>query len=141
MTEKKRLVLGSAAVLMRPDKKVLLAKRPEGKPYAGYWEFPGGKIEPGETPAQAIIREMKEELDINIPVDVPQFIMDFEQDNPDHFLKLTFFLIPQWKNDPRPCEGQEITWTSIDEVDNYKRLPATLAPIRSAVLAGKVETL
>ena len=57
----KPLVLVAAVALIDDDKRVLLAKRPEGKPMAGFWEFPGGKIEPGETPEEALVRETKEE--------------------------------------------------------------------------------
>src|SRR5450755_1765211 len=76
-TVKGGIVRVAAAVLLRADGTVLLAQRPAGKPYAGYWEFPGGKFEPGETPLDALTRELREELGIVVRRAAPWFIQEF----------------------------------------------------------------
>jgi 8-oxo-dGTP diphosphatase len=104
--------------------RVLLASRPEGKPYAGYWEFPGGKIEAGETPLDALIRELHEELGIQVTTAYRWVTRYFEY--PHATVQLHFFWIPAWDGEPTAQEGQQLSWQSLGDV--------TCAPILSATV-------
>jgi 8-oxo-dGTP diphosphatase len=120
------LVPVAVGVLLRADGSFLLASRPVGKPYAGYWEFPGGKIEPGETLQQALERELCEELDI---CDLQaSFWRACVVDYPHARVELQFCKVTQWRGVLRPCEGQEMAW---------QQLPVQVAP----VLPGTIPVL
>ena len=90
-----RIVEAAAAVILRPDGSFLLGRRPEGKPYAGYWEFPGGKVEPGETAAQALVRELHEELGIEAERFHPWLTREFVY--PHAHVHLHFFRVVGWR--------------------------------------------
>jgi 8-oxo-dGTP diphosphatase len=120
----------SAAVLIREDGSFLLAQRPAGKPYPGYWEFPGGKIEPDETPAQAIIREIKEELNIEVLDPQPWIVRQHVYEHATVLLR--FFRITQWRGELRGLEGQAFTWQRLSELSVAPMLPAN-APIFRAL--------
>ena len=111
----------AVGVLMRADGGVLLADRPVGKPYAGYWEFPGGKIEPGEDAAAALARELHEELGIDIGPSVPW--VTFEFDYPHAYVELQFRRVHQWRGEPHSREGQRLRF-----VDPAGELPRPLLP-------------
>ncbi len=96
----------AVGVLVRDDGCVLLADRPVGKPYAGYWEFPGGKIEPGERVADALRRELHEELGIDIGGSVPW--VTFEFDYSHAYVRLYFLRIDRWRGEPHAREGQRL---------------------------------
>ena len=96
----------AVGVLVRTDGSVLLADRPAGKPYAGYWEFPGGKIEPGESVTAALARELHEELGVDIGPATPW--VSFEFDYPHAYVRLHFCRIRQWAGKPRGREGQRL---------------------------------
>ena len=98
----------AAAVIQRPDGSFLLAQRPAGKVYAGYWEFPGGKIEPGEEPARALARELHEELGIDVERAYPWITREYVY--PHGHVRLHFFRVVKWKGEPHPREKQAITW-------------------------------
>jgi len=91
------IVRVAAAVLLRPDGQVLLAQRPAGKPYAGYWEFPGGKLEPGETPRHALDRELDEELGIIVRRATPWLVQEFVY--PHAHVELNFFRVFEWEGE------------------------------------------
>lgn len=117
------LVPVAVGVLLRADGSFLLASRPAGKPYAGYWEFPGGKIEPGENLSQALERELHEELDIR---DLhATFWRSCIMDYPHARVELQFCKVTQWSGELRPCEGQAIAWQQLP-VDVAPVLPGTL---------------
>ena len=117
------LVPVAVGVLLRPDGSFLLASRPAGKPYAGYWEFPGGKIEPCENLSQALERELREELDIR---DLrATFWRSCVMDYPHARVELQFCKVTQWSGEVRPCEGQAIAWQQLP-VDVAPVLPGTL---------------
>ena len=97
-----------------PDGSFLMARRPPGKLYAGYWEFPGGKIEPGEAPAAAIARELHEELGIDIGTACPWITRVFEY--PHGTVHLRFFRVFEWQGEPHPREGQDIGWQTLDKL-------------------------
>jgi 8-oxo-dGTP diphosphatase len=98
----------AAAVLIDAGGRFLLAQRPQGKVYAGYWEFPGGKLEPGESAADAIRRELLEELGISAGEVCPWLTRDFEYEHAD--VRLRFFRIYDWRGEPRGREGQAFGW-------------------------------
>lgn len=120
----------AAAVIQRPDGAFLLARRPAGKVYAGYWEFPGGKIEPGEPPAQALARELHEELGIEPSTVYPWITRDYVY--PHAAVRLNFFRVTEWRGSPHPREEQAIAWQKIDSPQVAPMLPAN-APVLAAL--------
>ncbi len=112
-------VFVAAAVLLDTEGRVLLARRPEGKPLAGLWEFPGGKIRDNERPVDALVRELKEELSLDVaPEDL--FPLTFgSYSYPDFHLFMPLFGCRIWKGSPRPLEGQELVWIDKGEWTAY----------------------
>jgi 8-oxo-dGTP diphosphatase len=102
------IVRVAAAVLLRDDGQVLLAQRPEGKPYAGYWEFPGGKLEPGEAPRHALDRELHEELGIVVTRASPWLVQEFVY--PHAHVELNFFRVFEWDGELASHDGQAFEW-------------------------------
>ena len=119
-------VLVSAVVLVDADGRVLLAQRPDGKGMAGMWEFPGGKVEPGETPEAALIRELNEELDIDT-VESCLAPLSFASHAYDDFhLLMLVYVCRKWKGTPRPVEGGALTWARAARLRDYEMPPADL---------------
>ena len=116
----------AAAVILRPDGAFLLARRPEGKVYAGWWEFPGGKVEAGEPPEKALARELHEELGIDVRCAWPWLTRVFTY--PHATVRLNFFRVTEWDGEPHPREGQALAWQRLDEPLLEPMLPAN-API------------
>jgi len=112
----------SAAVLLKPDGRVLLAQRPHGKPYAGYWEFPGGKLEPGETPRHALDRELHEELGIDVKRASPWLVQEFVY--PHAHVELNFFRVFDWEGELVSRDGQAFEWQVPGEYTVSPLLPA-----------------
>lgn len=106
--EKTKIVEVAAAVLQRADGTFLLAQRPPDKIWAGYWEFPGGKIEPGETPYHALVRELREELGITVTTAYPWVTRVYTY--PHATVRLNFFRVTAWSGELHPHEGQQFTW-------------------------------
>lgn len=119
----------AAAVILRADGKFLLAQRPPGKPYAGYWEFPGGKVENGESPEAAVKRELHEELAIDIERVFPWITRDY--DYAHAAVRLRFFRVVGWRGEPRGREGQRFSWQSTRELDVSPLLPANGPVLRA----------
>jgi len=130
--ETKKIVDVAAAVLQKPDGTFLLAQRPKDKIWAGYWEFPGGKIEPGETPHHALVRELHEELGIEVETAYPWIIRVFTY--PHATVKLHFFRVTQWHGEPHPHEGQQLSWQAPSEVKVEPMLPANAPVLRALSL-------
>ena len=107
-TENTKIVEVAAAVLQRPDGSFLLAQRPPDKIWAGYWEFPGGKIESGETPYHALSRELREELGIEVETAYPWITRVFTY--PHATVRLNFFRVTAWHGELHPHEGQAFAW-------------------------------
>jgi len=107
-TENTKIVEVSAAVLQRPYNSFLLAQRPPDKIWAGYWEFPGGKVEPGETPRHALVRELREELGIEVETAYPWITRVFTY--PHATVRLNFFRVTSWSGELHPHEGQQFAW-------------------------------
>jgi 8-oxo-dGTP diphosphatase len=105
-----RLVLVAACALIDPDGRVLIAQRPEGKPMAGLWEFPGGKIEAGERPEETVIREMQEELGITIREPCLAPFIFASHSYADFHLLMPLFLCRRWEGTVQPAEGQRTAW-------------------------------
>ena len=122
----------AAAVLQRPDGAFLLAQRPQGKVYAGYWEFPGGKIEPGEPADKALARELHEELGIDIGPAYPWITRIFTY--PHGTVRLNFFRVREWKGDPHPREDQAISWQRSGAPMAAPMLPANAPVLASLAL-------
>ena len=112
----------ATGILRRPDGRVLLDLRPEGRPWPGYWEFPGGKIEPGETPENALQRELQEELGIRVRRFHPLRIL--EHAYPERMVRLHCYAVDQWEGEPEGREGQELGWWKPWEIPALKGLPA-----------------
>ena len=124
-TEAERPILLVAAVaLVDADARVLIAQRPEGKPMAGLWEFPGGKVAPGETPEEALIRELAEELDIDVTENclAPFTFASHRYD--DFHLLMPLYVCRVWKGSVRPQEGQAVKWVRPMRLGDYPMPPA-----------------
>lgn len=100
----------AVGILVRKDGSYLLGQRPEGKPYAGYWEFPGGKVEKSETIFEALYRELEEELGIKIQDSTPWETIEY--DYPHAYVRLNIHHVYHWEGEPRGCEGQKLAWQS-----------------------------
>ena len=122
----------AAAVLIRPDNSFLLACRPDGKPYAGYWEFPGGKIEAGESPLQALARELDEELGITVRQATPWLTRTFTY--PHAIVRLRFYRVTNWQGEPTSRERQQLTWQTAENITVSPLLPANAPILRSLML-------
>ncbi|MCB1515814.1 MAG: 8-oxo-dGTP diphosphatase MutT [Hyphomicrobiaceae bacterium] len=128
----RRLLLVVAVALIDADNRVLLSKRPEGKQLAGLWEFPGGKVDPGETPEDALVRELREELDIELcrtciaPLTFASHTYD------DFHLLMPLYICRTWDGEIAPREGQEIAWARANRLQHYPMPPAD-APLIPAL--------
>ena len=118
------IVLVSAVALLDADNRVLLAQRPEGKALAGLWEFPGGKVEPCETPEAALIRELNEELGIDTHKSCLAPIGFASHGYEDFHLLMLLFVCRKWQGDPAPKEGQSLTWVRPNALYKYPMPPA-----------------
>jgi 8-oxo-dGTP diphosphatase len=125
----RRITEVAAAVIERPGE-FLLAQRPAGKPYPGFWEFPGGKIEPGEDARAALVRELREELGIEVTEAAPWITRVYEYTHAK--VRLHFFRVGAWERDPQPLEDQAIAWQRVGAPDVSPMLPAN-APVLNAL--------
>lgn len=112
----------AVAVLIRADGRVLLARRPSDKVYSGYWEFPGGKVEPSEPVLSALEREIREELGVNVVQAWPWIVRQFSY--PHALVRLNFFRVTAWTGELVPVEGQELSWQDPAAIDVSPMLPA-----------------
>ncbi len=119
-----RIVLVSAVALIDPDQRVLLARRPEGKPLAGLWEFPGGKVHPGETPEAALIRELKEELGIDVAESCLAPFAFASHGYESFHLLMPLYLCRRWSGAVTPQEGQALAWVRPQKLADYPMPPA-----------------
>lgn len=118
------LLLVAAVALIDPDGRVLLARRPPGKKMAGLWEFPGGKLRAGETPEQALVRELQEELAIDTSESCLAPFAFASHAYEDFHLMMPLFLCRVWKGTPQPQEGQELAWVRPRRLADYPMPPA-----------------
>ncbi|KMZ11240.1 Mutator mutT protein (7,8-dihydro-8-oxoguanine-triphosphatase) [Candidatus Burkholderia humilis] len=113
----------AVGVMVHADGRYLLAQRPAGKPYEGYWEFPGGKLEPGESIEAALGRELHEELGIDVKA--CELWRTLEHDYPHAYVRLFFCKVTQWTGTPHGREGQAFAW---------QRLPVDVSPLLPAAI-------
>lgn len=140
-----RVTEAAVGVIQRDNGMVLLGERPVGKPWAGYWEFPGGKIEKHESPAQALIRELKEELDITATRFYPWLTHTHnyeakydalgELKSPAKTVKLHLFLVVEWQGDPVGLEKQKLSWQNPENLNVGPMLPANLPILKALALS------
>ena len=119
-----KIVLVTAVALVDADGRVLLAERPEGKSLAGLWEFPGGKVEPGERPEQALIRELKEELDIDVKEScLAPFVFASHAYDSFHLL-MPLYLCRRWEGVVAAREHDALAWVKPNKLSDYPMPPA-----------------
>ncbi len=121
-----RLVLVSAVALIDADGRILVAQRPEGKAMAGLWEFPGGKVEPDETPEAALIRELREELGIDTAEACLAPLTFASHAYPDFHLLMPLFVCRRWQGTPQAREGQALRWVRAADLRDLPMPPADL---------------
>ncbi|KAB7614600.1 8-oxo-dGTP diphosphatase MutT [Amylibacter sp. SFDW26] len=123
-----KTVLVSAVALIDADGRVLLAQRPEGKSMAGLWEFPGGKVEQGETPETALVRELDEELGIQTWNSCLAPLTFASHSYDDFHLLMPVFACRKWEGIPSPKEGQTLAWVHVKDLKSYP-MPAADIPL------------
>jgi 8-oxo-dGTP diphosphatase len=128
------LVLVAACSLVDADGRVLLAQRPQGKPMAGLWEFPGGKVERGERPEQTLIRELKEELGITVSEDCLAPLTFASHAYPDFHLLMPLYVCRRWEGTVTATEGQQLAWVRPNRLRDYDMPPADI-PLVSHLMA------
>jgi 8-oxo-dGTP diphosphatase len=133
----KKLVLVAAGALIDPDGRLLLAERPAGKAMAGLWELPGGKVEAGESPEAALVRECREELGITVDTGDLAPLTFASHAYADFHLLMPVYLCRRWHGTIAGLEGQACAWVSADDLDRYPMPPADL-PLRD-VLCRAIE--
>ena len=132
----KKIVDVAAGVILRPDGQLLLGQRPEGKPWSGWWELPGGKIEPGETVAQALARELHEEIGIVVTAATPWVTLVHAY--PEKTVRLSFCKVTQWEGEPQGLESQALAWVVPEHAASVgDLLPATLPVLKWLTLPDR----
>ena len=121
-----RLVLVAACALIDTDGRVLLAERPAGRPMAGLWEFPGGKVEAGERPEETLIRELKEELAISVEEACLAPLTFASHAYPEFHLLMPLFVCRRWEGIVTAQEGQKLAWVRPNRLRDYAMPPADL---------------
>lgn len=123
MTERP-LIAVAAGVLRDTAGRILIARRPPGGHVGGFWEFPGGKLQPGESPAAALARELAEEIGVRVEAATP--FMTYRHDYPERSVELHVFLVERYTGEPRGVEGQPLRWVAMDEFPTAGLLEADL---------------
>ena len=123
-----KIILVAAVALIDRDGRVLLAQRPKGKSMAGLWEFPGGKVETGETPEVALIRELEEELGINTWESCLAPLTFASHSYDDFHLLMPLFACRKWEGTPQSCEGQKLAWVRKQTLRDYE-MPVADVPL------------
>jgi 8-oxo-dGTP diphosphatase len=124
LSSSRSMILVAAAILIDKENRLLLAKRPEGKSMAGLWEFPGGKVHDNELPEEALVRELREELDIIVDYGCLSPLTFASHPYPEFHLLMPIYACRVWLGTPHPREGQKLAWVKKDETHNYAMPPA-----------------
>ncbi len=119
-----KLLLVAAVALVDADRRVLIAQRPEGKQLAGLWEFPGGKVEPGERPEETLIRELREELAISVKEPCLAPLTFASHRYPDFHLLMPLFICRRWEGTPQAVEHQALRWVEPTRLREFPMPPA-----------------
>lgn len=122
----RKQLLVVAAALIDAENRVLMTSRPEGKSMAGLWEFPGGKVHEGETAEAAIVRELREELGVEIGESCLAPLTFASHDYDDFHLLMPLFAVRNWQGVPQPLEGQAVQWVRLDQLSSLPMPPADL---------------
>lgn len=130
-----KTVYVAAAAIYNSDGTILLAQRPEGKSMAGLWEFPGGKIEPDETPERALVRELEEELAITVSESDLKPITFASHAYENFHLFMPLYEVKRWIGTPRPTEGQTLAWVAPHDLHSYPA-PAADIPLFDVLVLG-----
>jgi 8-oxo-dGTP diphosphatase len=120
----RRLLLVAAAALVDGRGRILIAQRPADKSLGGLWEFPGGKVEPGEGPEAALARELEEELDVRVEKETMAPFAFASHGYPDFHLLMPLYLVRDWAGTPRAVEAQALAWALPAELSDYPMPPA-----------------
>jgi 8-oxo-dGTP diphosphatase len=120
----RRLLLVVAAAMLDSEGRVLLAQRPQHKQLGGLWEFPGGKLEAGEAPEDALIRELKEELDVTVEPDALDPYAFASHSYADFHLLMPLYVVSHWKGEPKPHDAQALAWVRMQQLRDYAMPPA-----------------
>lgn len=119
-----RLLLVAACALVDADRRILIARRPAGKPMAGLWEFPGGKVEPGETPEDTLIRELHEELAVTVTKPCLAPLTFASHDYLEFHILMPLFVCRRWEGTPQAREAQELKWVRANRLRDFPMPPA-----------------
>lgn len=114
----------AAGVLRDAAGRLLIARRPDGGHVGGFWEFPGGKLHPGESPSEALVRELAEEIGVRVEAATP--FMAYRHDYPERSVELHVFLVERYTGEPRGVEGQPLRWVSVADLPSAGLLEADL---------------
>ncbi len=125
----------AVGVVMNSEQQVLMTQRPDDKDYAGFWEFPGGKVESGESTYQALCREFKEEIAIEVEQAEPLITLQHQYKN--YAVQLHVWLITQYAGELQAMENQAMQWVTLSEVDSYQVLEANHEIIEALKLAAR----
>jgi 8-oxo-dGTP diphosphatase len=129
----RRLLLVAAAALIDASGRVLIAQRPAHKQLGGLWEFPGGKVEPGEAPEQALVRELMEELGLTIEPDALDPFAFASHAYPDFHLLMPLYLVTRWTGEPVANEAQALAWVSPPAMRDYAMPPADVVLVERLI--------
>ena len=128
-----KIVLVAACALVDSDGRVLIAQRPQGKPMAGLWEFPGGKVEHGERPEETLIRELKEELGITVSEACLAPLVFASHGYPDFHLLMPLYVCRRWDGSVTPREAQQLAWVKPNRLRDYE-MPQADVPLISHLM-------
>lgn len=127
-----------AAALYDAEGRVLIADRPPGKHMAGRWEFPGGKVAEGETDAEALVRELREELGVSVSAAHP--LLEISHDYPDRRVILSMWRVERWSGEPQPLDGQRLKWVTPAGLSDEDILEADLPFIEALQKAVPIQS-